>query len=390
MKNPRLADGVNRVPPSKIRELANLAIPMQDVLKLHFGESDLPTPQFIKDAVGEALDEGYTYYTENAGIPELREAIARKYMLLHDTDLDPGTEIVVTASGVQALNVAVRCVLDPGDEALVLTPNWPNVSAIASLYSAVPVEIPFVRQYGRFAIDFEALESAVTSRTRLLTYSSPSNPLGWVASVSEQKGLLDFCRRHGIWLLADEVYERFYYDGSVAPSILRLCDRKDAVAVIQSFSKSYCMTGWRLGWIAARPDLAGKAAQMNEFIVSHAPSMIQRAGIVAVEKGEDAIRTIVREIGRRIAFAYEMLSSNSQISLNRPEGAFYLFPAIEGVDDSFSFAAALLDEEKVSVAPGVAFGRGGEGSIRICCAADLSVLEPALGRMMRFLDKYAG
>jgi aspartate/methionine/tyrosine aminotransferase len=387
METVSLSSSLSQVMPSRIRQLADVAFGMENVLRLHFGESDMPTPQFIKDAAVEALKEGYTYYTENAGLPGLREAVAEKYRQLHGVKLNPGTEIVITASGVQALNVAIRCVIDPGQEAIVLTPNWPNATAIVSLYGGIPREITFRPMPERFTIDFEALEDQLSPKTRLLIYASPSNPLGWVASVDEQTALLEFCRRHGLWLLADEVYERIYYSGPVAPSILRLCSRSDAVISIQSFSKSYCMTGWRLGWLVAREDLAKKAAQLNEFIVSHAPSMVQRAGQIALEQGDQQIDSMVREIRDRVSFCYNTLLSVKGLRLPKPEGAFYLFPKIDGVTDSFSFALSLLKETRVSLAPGVAFGKGGEGSVRVCCAADRSILEPAMERLTRFLDR---
>jgi len=387
MANISLAPSLSRVTPSRIRELADVAFSMDGVFRLHFGESNLPTPQYLKDAAYQAMNEGFTFYTENAGLPSLREAIAAKYVELHGVALNPRTEIVVTASGVQALNVSIRCIIDPGDEAIVLTPNWPNASAIVSLFGGEPCEIPFGWNGERFAIDLAALETALTPRTKLLIYASPSNPLGWVATPSEQQTLLDFCRRHGLWLLADEVYERIFYAGPVAPSILRQCTRDDAVVVVQSFSKSYCMTGWRLGWLAAREDLAKKAAQMNEFIVSHAPSMVQRAGEIALQRGDEEVRAMVVALRERVRFCYEALRSIKSVAVARPEGAFYLFPRIEGLKDSFAFALSLLKTEKVSVAPGVAFGNGGEGCARICCAADRSVLEPAMERFTRFLEK---
>jgi hypothetical protein len=244
------------VPHSRIRELAEIAMAMPDVLKLYFGESNQPTPDFIKQAAIQALTDGYTFYTENAGLPSLRCAVARQYEKLQGVALDPQTEIVVTTSGVQALNVGIRCVLDPGDEALVLTPAWPNGSSIIGMANAVARQIPQPLCGDRYVIDFEALEHGVNSRTRMLLYTSPSNPLGWVATVDDQRRLLEFCRRHGLWLLADEVYDRLYYAGASlgepVPSILRLATREDAVVVVHSFSKSYCMTGWRVGWLVAR------------------------------------------------------------------------------------------------------------------------------------------
>jgi aspartate aminotransferase len=387
MPNISLAPGLSRVIPSRIREIADVAFSMDGVLSLHFGESNLPTPQYLKDAAYQAMNEGYTFYTENAGLPGLREAIAAKYAELHQVALNPRTEIVVTASGVQALNVAIRSIIDPGDEAIVLTPNWPNASAIVSLFSGKPREILFGSYGDRFTVDLAALTAALTPRTKLLIYASPSNPLGWVATPAEQQTLLEFCRQHGLWLLADEVYERIYYDGPVAPSILRRCTRDDAVVVVQSFSKSYCMTGWRLGWLAARQDLAQKAAQLNEFIVSHAPSMVQRAGEIALKHGDGEVRAMAAALQERVRFCYEALRSIKTVTVPRPEGAFYLFPRIKGLEDSFAFALSLLKNEKVSVAPGVAFGNGGEGCVRICCAADRSVLEPAMERFARFLKE---
>jgi hypothetical protein len=387
MKKILLARGLAAVSPSRIREIADVAFGMEGVLKLHFGESNRPTPEFIKKAAVRALDEGYTYYTENAGLPGLRRAIAEKYRELHEVRLDPGTEILVTASGVQALNVAIRCVIDPGDEAVILTPNWPNATAIVNLFAGAAREVPLAWDGRRYALDLPAVEAALTPRTRLIVYASPSNPLGWVARPEEQRGLLDFCRGRGLWLLADEVYERIFFSETAAPSILRLCTREDAVIVVNSFSKSYCMTGWRLGWVAARRDLVGKAAQLNEFIVSHAPSMVQRAGEIALREGEAFVETMAADVRRRVRFCHEALRGIAGVAVAAPEGSFYLFPRIEGLSDSFDFALTLLRETRVAVAPGSAFGNGGEGAIRICCAADESVLEPAMERLRRFLNR---
>ena len=382
-----LASTLSNVAPSRIRELADVAFGMEGVYKLHFGESDLPTPRYIKDAAVQALAEGYTFYTENAGLPGLRESLAERYAEIHDVSLTP-SEILITASGVQALNVSIRCVIDPGDEALILTPNWPNAAAIVSLFGGSTVEIPFVLAGDRYSIDFDLLASALSPKTKLLAFSSPSNPLGWVASIDEQRKLLDFCRYNELWLLADEVYEHIYYNGPVAPSILRMCDRNDAVIVIQSFSKTYCMTGWRLGWVVSRQDLVDRAAQLNEFIVSHAPAMVQRAGEIALAQGTSEIRDMVETYRQRIWFCYDALATTKGVAVSSPEGAFYLFPRIEGLSDSFAFALDLLRQQSVSVAPGIAFGAGGEGSVRLCCASDRTVLEPAMDRFCRFVEQH--
>src|SRR5215471_12062953 len=264
-----IAHSVEMVPRSRIRELAEIAMSMDGVLRLYFGESNLPTPDYIKHAAVRAMENGFTFYTENAGLPSLRRAIADNYARLHEVELDPTSEIVVTASGVQALHLAIRCVLDPGDEAIVLTPAWPNGSSSIMMANAAVRQIPHPLCGERYRVDFDALEAAITPRTRLLLYTSPSNPLGWVATEEEQQGLLDFARRHNLWLIADEVYDRLYYAGAKlgapVPSILRKATRNDAVMVIHSFSKSYCMTGWRVGWLVARRDLGQKATQLNEF-----------------------------------------------------------------------------------------------------------------------------
>ncbi len=360
---------------------------MEGVLRLHFGESNLPTPEFIRRAAVEAMDSGYTFYTENAGLPSTRRAIARYYRRLHGVELDPEREIVVTASGVQALNVSIRCVLDPGDEAVLLTPAWPNASAMVALCNAKPVEVPLARSGGRYGIDFDAVQVAITERTRLLVYTSPSNPLGWVATEAEQQALLALAREHGLWLLADEVYERLYYlgePGEPAHSILRKATRDDAVIVTQSFSKSYAMTGWRLGWLVARADLADRAARLNEFIVSHAPSFTQKAGEAALEQGEPWIREMVAGLRANRDFCVEALARMPGLWVPRPDGAFYLFPRIDGVRDSMSLCRRILREVRVGLAPGVAFGAGGEGSLRLCYASTRSLLEEAMERLERF------
>ncbi len=382
---PSIAPSLSSVPQSRIRELADIAMSMDGVLRLYFGESNQPTPQYIKDAAVRALNEGYTFYTENAGLPSLRRAIAAKYREIHGIDLD-WRNVVVTASGVQALNLSIRCVLDPGAEAVILTPAWPNGTAIVGMSCGSAIQVPHVLEDDHYAIDFEAVESAISERTKLVLYTSPSNPLGWVAKESDQDHLLEICRSRGLWLLADEVYERIYFGAeAVAPSILRKCSSEDAVIVVQSFSKSYCMTGWRLGWLVARRDVAEKAAQLNEFIVSHAPSMAQKAAETALIQGEGEIRAMVERLRDNRDFVRRCLRGMPGLIIPQAEGAFYLFPRIEGVDDSFDFCRRLLLEKKVGIAPGGAFGQGGEGSVRICFAADKSVLEPAMERLHSFL-----
>lgn len=375
------------VPGSRIRELAEIAMGMDGVLKLYFGESDLPTPIFIQQAAERAMADGFTYYTENAGLPSLREELARYYSRLHGVTLDPSSEIAVTASGVQALSVALRCLVDPGDEALVLTPAWPNGASILRLAHAVVHEMPQVLCGRRYEVDFEALEASVTPRTRVLLYTSPSNPLGWVATEEDQGRLLEFARRHKLWLVADEVYERLYYGGAVVPSILRKATREDALVVVQSFSKAWCMTGWRLGWLVGRTDFLQRMIPLNEFFVSCPASFVQKAAETALRDGEGWIASLVDRLRANRDYALEALRLMPGVTAPEPEGAFYLFPRIEGAEDSFAFAKRLLMETKVGLAPGVAFGAGGEGNLRICYASKREIVEEAMFRMAKFLSR---
>lgn len=379
------------VPHSRIRELAEIALGMPDVLRLYFGESNLPTPAYIKEALARAIADGFTYYSENAGLPSLRAAIAEHYAVKQAVELDPRTEIVITASGVQALNVVIGAVLDPGDEAIVLTPAWPNGSAIAMMAGAAVKQLAHPLAGSHYEIDFDALEAAITPRTRMLLYTSPSNPLGWVATVADQQRLLDVARRHGLWLIADEVYDRLWYEGQTlgdaAPSILRLATREDAVAVVHSFSKTYCMTGWRLGWLVARADLAQKCAQMNEFIVSHAASFTQKAAETALRDGESELRAMLERLRDNRDYCLAALRRMPGLTVPEPAGAFYLFPQVNGLTDSFAFCRRLLEEEHLGIAPGVAFGAGGDGSVRLCYAAERAVLEPAMARLAAYLQR---
>jgi aspartate/methionine/tyrosine aminotransferase len=382
------AASLERVPPSGIREVGEAALAMDGVLRLYFGESNVPTPQFIVDAAVRALADGYTFYSENAGLPSLRAALAAHYRRLHDVALDPASEIVVTASGLQALHLAIRSVLDPDEEGIIFSPAWPNGSSIVRLAHGVPVDVPLRLADERYEIDFDALEAATSPRTRFVLLTSPSNPLGWVATVEEQQRVLDFCRERGLWLIADEVYERIYYGdepGTPAPSILRLCDRDDAVHVVQSFSKAYCMTGWRVGWLVTRADVGRTLGPLNEFYISHAATFAQVAAQTALEDGEAELRRMVEALRMKRDLCTAALRALPGVTVPEPAGAFYLFPKIEGLADSRAFCLRLLEEERVGLAPGSAFGGGGEGSVRICYAAEPAVLEPALERFGRFL-----
>ncbi len=384
-----ISDSLARVPLSGIRELGNLALGMEGVLPLYFGESNLPTPPFIVEAAAQAMRDGYTRYSQNAGLPTLRAELAAHYARLHGVTLDPDTEIIVTASGLQALHIALRTVIDPGDEVLVLSPAWPNGSNIVELSHGVSVDVPFVLGDDGYGIDFDLLDQAAGPRARALLLTSPSNPLGWLATPEDQRRLLEFCRARDMWLICDEVYERLYWEGEQlgdpAPSILRICERDDLVIVVQSFSKTYCMTGWRVGWIVAPPTVGPTIANSNELFISHATTFVQVAATAALADGEEALLIMLRHYEDNRELCLDALGSLPGVTVPRPSGAFYLFPKLQGLEDSESFCRELLLRERVGLAPGSAFGEGGEGSVRLCYAGERAWLEQGMERLERFL-----
>jgi aspartate aminotransferase len=386
---PAMSETLARVPPSGIRELGNIALGLDGVLPLYFGESNFPTPAFIIDAAAQAMRDGFTRYSHNAGLPTLRAELAAHYLRLHEVTLDPETEIVVTASGLQALHLALRAVIDPGDEVLVLSPAWPNGSNIVELSHGVNVDVPFQLGDGRYEIDFELLDRLAGPRARALLVTSPSNPLGWVATPQEQRRLLEFCRARGMWLLCDEVYERMYWEGAEpgqpAPSILCQAERDDAVIVVQSFSKTYCMTGWRLGWLVLPADIGPVVGSSNELFVSHAPTFVQVAATAALARGEESVALMLDHFRSNRELCISALSSLPGVTVPEPEGAFYVFPHIEGLEDTAGFCRDLLVQERVGLAPGSAFGTGGEGSVRLCYAGERAWLEQGFERLERFL-----
>jgi aspartate aminotransferase len=388
-QRPAISETLARVPPSGIRELGNIALGMEGVLPLYFGESNFPTPPFIVEAAAQAMRDGHTRYSENAGLPSLRNELAAHYARLHGVELDPSTDIVVTASGLQALHLALRAVIDPGDEVLVLSPAWPNGSNIIELSHGVNVDVPFVLGKDRYEIDFGRLEALAGPRARALLVTSPSNPLGWVATPEEQRRLLDFCRARDMWLICDEVYERMYWEGGTlgepAPSILCACDRDDAVIVVQSFSKTYCMTGWRLGWLVLPPAIGPTVGSSNELFISHATTFVQVAATVALAEGEEALAGMLAHYEANRELCMSALSSMPGVTVPRPEGAFYVFPRIHGLEDTSGFCRDLLLQERVGLAPGSAFGTGGEGSVRLCYAGEREWLELGFERLERFL-----
>lgn len=366
---------------SPIRDIADLADRHPGTLRLFFGEDTLPTPEFLKHAGQRAIAEDHTFYTPNAGYPWLREAIAGQAKELHGVTVDPAREIVVTASGMVALAVACHALVGPGDSALVLTPLWPNVQAAVRMTGARAIEVPLGRRADHhFALDLERLEAAIRPDTRLLALASPNNPTGWTATDREWTELVDFCASHDLWLLADGVYDRIVYDGRVAPSPLAIDRARPRTIIAHSFSKAYRMTGWRIGYAIAPEPVARAMTKLQEFVVSHAPGFCQQAAWAAIRDGEAFLRDALQRYARHRQLAVERLRAIPGVALAEPPGAFYAFPQLDGLSDSQALCEFLVARHGVGLAPGSAFGPGGEGHVRICFAVEESVLLAALDR----------
>ncbi len=369
------------VVPSRIRAIAVLADRHPGTLRLFYGEDSLPTPDFIKAAAHRALDDDLTFYTPNAGYPSLRRAIGDQVRALHGVEVDPMREVVVTAGGMVALVLACQATVGAGDSAIVLTPLWPNVAAAVRVAGAEAIEVPLALGEEGFELDLDRIEAAIRPNTRLLALASPGNPTAWTATEDDWRKLVDLCDRRDLWLLADGVYERVVFEGKVAPSPLTIPGARRRTIVAQSFSKTYRMTGWRVGYAIAPPELALAMTNLQEFVVSHAPGIAQEAARVATLEGEPFIAEAQARYARNRRIALDRLRRIDAVTVPEPTGAFYAFPRLQGLGDSFDFCDWLVRYKGVGLAPGNAFGVGGEGHIRLCFAVEEPILIEALDRL---------
>ena len=355
---------------SKIREVANAGMGRDDVLAFWFGESDEVTPQFIRDAAAASLSAGETFYSQNLGLPELREAIARYASALHG----PVTSerIGVTSGGVNALMLAVQALAGHGDDVVAVTPVWPNLTAQPRIMGANLRTVPLRPVAGAWTLDLPALLEAIRPGTRLLIVNAPNNPTGWTLSRAEQQAILDHCRATGTWILADEVYERLYYEPTAngcAPSFLDLAAPEDRLVVAHSFSKSFLMTGWRLGWLVMPPALARQMGKLIEFNTSCAPVFVQRAGLAAIE-GTDAVTPrVVAHLKLCRDTLVPLLQALPQVAVQPAKGGMYAFFELRGAGDSLALAKRLVAEAGLGLAPGNAFGPEAQGWLRWCFAS---------------------
>ncbi len=367
---------------SQIREVSRLG--REDTIALWFGEGDAPTPSFIAEAAVRALNEGHTFYAPNRGIPELRESLAAYMRGLYAIALD-AERITVTASAMNAVMIAVQCVAGAGDNVVIVGPLWPNFAGAIQIMGAEPRFTPLSGSDAGWHLDLDRVIAACDSRTRAIVVNSPGNPTGWVMSAAEQEALLALCRARGIWVIADEVYARIVYEAKCAPSFLQVAAPEDRLLVINSFSKSWSMTGWRLGWLVAPADLGETLEMMMEYSISSPATFVQHAGVTAVREGEDYVAGLVAGYRTARDVIHQRLSAMARVRTHLPAGAFYSFFAVEGLDDSRTFAKRVLAETGIGLAPGSAFGPGGEGHMRLCFASSPERLTEAMDRLAPLL-----
>jgi len=383
---------IEQLSASRIREVANAGLGRDDVLRFWFGEGDQVTPGFIREAAKAALDAGETFYSHNLGIIELRETLADYCTRLHrpaaPIDAD---RIAVTSAGVHALSLVDQALIDPGDRVVIVTPVWPNLTSMPRIMSAEVVCVALDCRQGVWSLDVQRLFDAATPDTRLVLVNSPNNPTGWTMPQGDWDTLLAHCRKHGIWLVSDDAYERLVFDPDLtidghAPGILGAIDDDDRVISANTFSKSWNMTGWRLGWLVAPRRFIAQIGKVIEFNTSCAPAFVQKAGIVAVRDGEALVKQTVTRLRASRDRLVAALASLRGIELAPPPGAMYLFFRIPGhSDDSLAFTKRLVAEAGLGIAPGIAFGAEGEGYLRWCFAASDSLLDLGASRLASYL-----
>ena len=382
---------------SPMVQIATIAESMPNAVKLCYGESDVVTPDFICRAASQAMAAGHTFYTHTAGYSELREAIADKVFELHGASY-AADEVIATVGATAAIFTAIRACVGAGDNAIVIEPAYALFSNAVIVAGAEPRAVPLQRSGTRFTLDLDRVRAAIDAHTRMLIVNSPSNPTGWMMTVAEQQALCELAERHDFIVLADEVYERLVYtlprrssaaneraEAGVAPSFARIAPDKSRVIVVNSFSKSYNMTGWRLGWALADATTIRTLYKTAEFITSNPAAMVQQAGIVALRDGEAYVSQLRVDYAARRAQVKAALSAFPQISLCEPDGGLYAFFGIDGVTDSTAFTSQLLRETGLALTPGVAFGASGEGYIRLCFAAREQTITDALARLTTFM-----
>ncbi len=385
---------IDQLAHSQIREVANAGLGREDVLAFWFGESDEVTPDFIRQAAIASLERGETFYAHNLGLMELREAIARYMSVLHGpVGVD---RIAVTSGGVSALMLAVQALVDSGDDVVAVTPVWPNLTAQPAIMGAhvrcVPLRpVQEGPRAGQWQLDLDALLAAITPKTKLLIINAPNNPTGWCLTAADQAALLAHCRTTGTWILADEVYERLYYEPSTtgcAPSFLDAAHAGDRLVVVHSFSKSFLMTGWRLGWLVMPASLTSHMGKLIEFNTSCASVFVQRAGLAALERQSEVTPGVLARLRVCRDTLLPLLAQLPGVQVATPSGGMYAFFRLTRLHDSLGVAKSLVRDAGLGLAPGTAFAPEAQGWLRWCFASrDRDRLVDGVGRLRDWIHQ---
>ena len=371
-------------PESGIVEVVNYARGREGLLPLWVGEGDLPTPDFINRAAMASLNAGETFYTWQRGIPELRQALADYYGRHFGTSL-PMEHFYVVGSGMQAIQLSVQAITAPGDEMVYLTPAWPNIAAALEISGARSVGVPLQFEGGKWSLDLGRLEAAITPKTKGLFINTPSNPTGWTATHQDLADILALARKHGLWIMADEIYALYYYAGGRAPSFLDIKEADDKILFVNSFSKNWSMTGWRVGWIVAPAELGQVIENLVQYSTSGVAQFMQRGAVAALNEGDDFVRSNIAKAARSRDILCDALIATNRVQTLKPDGALYSFLKIDGVTDSRGAAIDIVDKTGVGLAPGTAFGQGGELFLRACFLRDPAQVADAAERLSRYI-----
>jgi aspartate/methionine/tyrosine aminotransferase len=374
-------------PESGIVEIINHARGREGLIPLWAGEGDLPSPDFINRAASNALLGGETFYTWQRGIPELRQALSDYYRRHFAVSLST-EHFYVTGSGMHAIMLAVQAVTAPGDEMIYLSPTWPNIVSAIEIAGARAVGLPLSFTGGRWALDIEALESTVTPKTKALFINTPSNPTGWTASREDLEAVLALARRHGLWIIADEIYALYYYGGAArAPSFLDIMEEGDRVIFANSFSKNWSMTGWRVGWLVAPPEIGQVIENLIQYSNSGVAQFMQRGAVVALNEGDAFIRENIARATTSRDILCDALIATNRVETLKPDGALYAFLKVDGVTDSRATAIDIVNRIGVALAPGSAFGKGGELFLRACFLRNPDHIREAAARLSDYILK---
>jgi aspartate/methionine/tyrosine aminotransferase len=372
-------------PESGIVEVITYARGQEGLIPLWAGEGDLPSPDFINRAASDALLAGETFYTWQRGIPELREALSRYYARHFSVSLS-SDHFYVTGSGMHAIMLAAQALTSPGDELVYLSPAWPNIVAATELGGAKAFALPLDFANGAWSLDLQKLESLVSPKTRAIFVNTPSNPTGWTASREELAAILAIARRHGIWIIADEIYALYHYgEGVRAPSYLDVMEPGERVIFANSFSKNWSMTGWRVGWLVAPPEMGQVIENLVQYSNSGVAQFLQRGCVAALDHGDDFVRENFARARQSRDILCDTLIATNRVETLKPQGALYAFLKVDGITDSRQAALDIVDRVQVALAPGSAFGPGGAEFLRACFLRDPRQVRVAAERLADYI-----